>query len=261
MTWTVRIVVRWHVCFFRFTEPVRMNKSELCSVHWLNEYLLIKTRRKNISFISSSSSSTMDDRHELQPIVQVFVHFSLSIIELLCVLLILALQIVLNISQACSFHVSVGFWSFPLLFISPLSIWLAIWRRSPLVCFIVILLHFCATLLATVIIIISVFALISPLTCSTSSLTDYYIPLNGIWICLALLFKVCSYLEILLLVRLIMKIDRADIAISTDVIFMWAFSFYWTNGLSEGIHELRMCRRTTGIRMIWPSRKRTNAHQ
>ena len=188
----------------------------LNSYEWIKRENICSARRKNADETNISFIPLMDEHGEALPsMVQVVVHFSLSIAELLCVLLIFALQIVRNISQACSFDLSVGFWSFPFLFVSPLSIWFAIWRRSPSICLLVLLLQLCSTLLATVIIVLSTFALLNPVACSTSSLTIYYV------LALAVLFKVCSYLEMLLLYRLIEKIERTDMTLSSGVIFMW----------------------------------------
>ncbi|CAF5114168.1 unnamed protein product [Rotaria sp. Silwood1] len=82
-------------------------------------------------------------------------HFSFSLTQLVTVLVILGLLIASTVTQTCAYHFGIGFWSFPFLLISPLSIWLVIWRRSSISCLIAILIHFCSTLFATAIIIIS----------------------------------------------------------------------------------------------------------
>jgi hypothetical protein len=151
-------------------------------------------------------------RHKFRSILNILIHFSLSLSELMSVLAILGLQIVLTITQTCAFHFGIGFWSFPFLLISPLSIWLVIWRRNLMACFIAILIHFCSTLFATAIIIVSFLVLIGQIgfICSTSSLTSSYIILNSALIGIAGVFKLLSYSEVILLYQLIRNNDQTS---------------------------------------------------
>jgi hypothetical protein len=150
--------------------------------------------------------------HEFRSILNILIHFSFSLTELVCVFGILGLQIALTVTQTCAFSVGIGFWSFPFLFISPLSIWLVIWRRSSISCFIAILIHFCSTLFATAIIIISFLVLINQIgfICSISSLNSSSIPLNSLLISLAVLFKLLNYGEILLLYMIIRNNNQSS---------------------------------------------------
>jgi hypothetical protein len=144
-------------------------------------------------------------RHEFRSILNVLIHFSFSLTELVSVLAILGLQIALTITQTCPFRFGIGFWSFPFLLISPLSIWLVLWRRSSYTCCFAILIHFCSTLFATAIIIVSFLVLIgqSGFICSTSSWNSSYIVLNSLLIGIAGLLKCFSYGEMILLYMLI----------------------------------------------------------
>jgi hypothetical protein len=141
-------------------------------------------------------------QYEFRSISKVLIHFSISLIQLVSALAILGLQILSLITQTCVYHIGVGFWSIPFLFISSISIWIVIWRRSSIACFVAIITHLIGTLFATSIIIISFLALIGQIECSTSSLTIYYIPLNSSLIGIAGLFKIFNYCELILLYRL-----------------------------------------------------------
>jgi hypothetical protein len=151
-------------------------------------------------------------RDEFRSILNVLIHFSLSLTELVCVLAILGLQISLTIAQSCAFRFGIGFWSFPFLLISPISIWLVMWRQNSMACFIAILIHFCSTLFATAIIIVSFLVLIGQIgfLCSTSSLNSSYIAFNSALIGVAGLFKFFSYSEVILLYSLIRSNDQAS---------------------------------------------------
>lgn len=48
-------------------------------------------------------------RYEFRSILKLFTHFSISLIQLLSVLTILALQIALIITQTCAYHIGIGF--------------------------------------------------------------------------------------------------------------------------------------------------------
>jgi hypothetical protein len=149
-------------------------------------------------------------RYKFRSILNILIHFSFSLTELVIVLAILGLQIALTITQTCAFSFGIGFWSFPFLLISPLSIWLVIWRRNSLSCFIAILMHLCSTLFATAIIIVSFLVLIGQIgfICSTSSLNSYYIVLNSSLIGITGIFKLFNYSEILLLYMIIRNNDQ-----------------------------------------------------
>ncbi len=172
----------------------------------------IMDRSKNLFdynfFIMRNSWIDNRIRYEFQSIIKFLVHFSISFIELLSALAILGLQITLIITQTCAYHIGVGFWSIPFLLIPAISIWIVIWRRSSIACFIAIVTHVIGTLFATSIMIISFLALIDQIECSTSSLNRYYIPLNSLFIGIAGLFKILNYCEIILLCKLRRSTDR-----------------------------------------------------
>lgn len=151
-------------------------------------------------------------RHEFRSILNILIHFSFSLTELVSVLAILGLQVTLITTETCPYHIGIGLWSFPFLLISPLSIWLVIWRRSSLACLIAIVIHFCSTLFATAIIIVSFLVLIGQMefTCSTYSLNSFYIILNSSLIGIAAFFKVFTYGEIILLYLLFRNNDETS---------------------------------------------------
>ncbi len=155
-------------------------------------------------------------RYEFRSIIKVLIHFSLSLIQLLCALSILGLQITLIITQTCSYHNYIGFWSMPFLLIAPISIWITIWRRNSFACFITILTQLIATLISTSIIIISFFELIKQTECSTSSFNMYYLPLNISFISIAIVFKIFNYCEIILLHRLLRNTDQIPTIFAKD---------------------------------------------
>lgn len=93
----------------------------------------------------------------------------------------------------------------PFLLLSPLSIWFVLWRRNVTSCVIAILIHFCSTLFATAILLVSFLVLIGQIgfLCSTSSFNSSYIALNSALIGIATLLKLFHYTEIILLYLLI----------------------------------------------------------
>ncbi|CAF2203983.1 unnamed protein product [Rotaria magnacalcarata] len=149
-------------------------------------------------------------QYEFQSILNVLTHFSVSLTQLVSVLIILGLQIALTVTQTCEYRFGIGFWSFPFLIISPLSIWLVIWRRTSMACLIAIFIHFCSTLFATAIIIVSFLVLIGPMgfTCSKSSLNESYVILNSALIGISGFFKLFNYGELILLYMIIRNNDR-----------------------------------------------------
>jgi hypothetical protein len=156
-----------------------------------------------------------DDGHirdKFRSVLNILIHFSFSLTQLVTTFAILGLQIALTITQTCAFRFGIGFWSFPFLLISPLSIWLVLWRRNSIACFIAILIHFCSTLFATAIIIVSFLVLIGQIgfVCSTSSLNSSYIILNSSLIGVAGLFKLFNYIEVVLLYTLIRNNDQSS---------------------------------------------------
>lgn len=144
-------------------------------------------------------------RREFRSVLNILTHFSFSLTELISILAILALQIVLSVTQTCAYRFAIGFWSFPFLLLSPLSIWFVLWRRHSSACVIAILMHFCSTLFATAIIIVSFLVLIGQIggICSTSSYNSTYTIFNGAMIGIAAFFKLFTYGEIVLLYLLI----------------------------------------------------------
>jgi len=149
-------------------------------------------------------------RHEFRSILNILIHFSFSLTELVSALAIFGLQITLAITQTCPYRLNIGFWLFPFLFISPISIWLVIWRRNSITCLIAIFIHFCSTLFATAIIIVSFLVLIGQIgiSCSTYSLNSFYIVLNSSLIGIAAFFKLFTYGEVILLYLLVRNNDE-----------------------------------------------------
>ncbi|CAF3120559.1 unnamed protein product [Rotaria sp. Silwood2] len=129
-------------------------------------------------------------RHEFRSILNILIHFSFSLTELVSVLAILGLQIALTVTQTCAYQFGIDFWLFPFLIISPLSVWLVIWRRNLATCLIAIVIHFSSTLFATAVIILSFLVLIGPIgfTCFISSLNVTYIALNSSLIGMSVFF-------------------------------------------------------------------------
>lgn len=152
----------------------------------------------------------LDDyiRNEFRSILNILIHFSMSLIELLSILALLGLQIALTVTQTCAFRIWIVFWSFPFLLLSPISLWLVLWRRSTTSCLLAISIQFCSTLFATGIIIVSFLVLIGQMgfVCSTSSSTM----LNSALIGIAGLLKLFNYIEILLLYWLIKNPNQSS---------------------------------------------------
>ncbi|UJR16477.1 hypothetical protein I4U23_003380 [Adineta vaga] len=151
-------------------------------------------------------------RYHFQSILNVLIHFSFSLTQLVCVLAILGLQITLTITQTCPYRLGIGFWSFPFILMSPLSIWLVIWRRNSIACLIAILIHFCSTLFATAIVIVSFLVLIGQMNylCTQSSFNSFYIILNSSLIGITIFFKLFNYGEILLLYFVLRNTDETS---------------------------------------------------
>jgi hypothetical protein len=140
--------------------------------------------------------------NQFQSILYVIIHFSCSLIQLTCTLVILGLQITLTITQTCAFRIGVGFWSFPFLLSAPISIWILLWKRNSLSCVLTFIIHVYSTLFVTAVIIISFIALIQQIgsPCSTSSISNnYFLPINISLIAISIVFKLFLYGEMFLL--------------------------------------------------------------
>jgi hypothetical protein len=155
-------------------------------------------------------SSWIDNRirYEFRSIIELLLHFSVSLIQLICVFAILGLQITLIITDTCGYDIGLGFWSISFLLLAPSSIWIVIWRRSSMACFIGIITHLIASLFATSIIIISFLVLTGQIGCSRMSLNIYYKSLHSSFIGIAGLFKIFNYYEIILLCKLKRNTDQ-----------------------------------------------------
>jgi hypothetical protein len=156
-------------------------------------------------------------RYEFRSVPKLLIHFSFSLAQLISVFAILGLQIALSITQTCVYHIGIGFWSIPFLLIAPVSIWIVIWRRSSIACFIAILTHLIATLFGTSIILISFLVLINEIECSTSSLNLYNVPLNSSFIGIAGVFKIFNYCEIILLCKILRNTSQLPTIFVKDV--------------------------------------------
>ena len=149
--------------------------------------------------------------NRFRSILYILTHFSCSLVQLVCVLGILGLQITLTITQTCAFRIGVGFWSFPFLLASPVSIWILLWKRNTVFCLVTFIIHICSTLFATVVIIISFLVLIGQIgsPCSTSSTTNnLFFPINISFIAVSVFLKIFIYAEIFLLFMLKHQIDE-----------------------------------------------------
>ncbi|CAF1019088.1 unnamed protein product [Rotaria sp. Silwood1] len=144
-------------------------------------------------------------RNRFRSILYVLIHFSCSLIQLACVFAILGLQITLTVTQTCAFRIGVGFWSAPFLLAAPISIWLLIWKRNSIYCFIAFIIHICSTLFASTIIIISFLVLIgqigSPCSISSSS-NSYVLSINITLIAVSVFYKSFIYTEMFVLYML-----------------------------------------------------------
>ena len=168
-------------------------------------------------------------QHEFQSIAKLLLHFSISLFELSLALSILALQILLIITQTCVYSIGMGFWSMPILLLCPISIWIVIWRRSSIACFLAIVIHFLGTLLSTSIIVISFLALIGRIDCSNANLTRFYVPLNSSLIGIAGVLKILIYSEVILLFRLRRNTDEIPTIFTKEIYGMDSpFSFFST---------------------------------
>ena len=146
-------------------------------------------------------------RYHFQSILNVLIHFSFSLTQLVSILAILGLQIALTLTQTCPHSLYMGYWSFPFLLLSPLSVWLVMWRRSSGACLLAVLLHFCSTLFATAITIVSFLVLIGQMdfVCATATWSSFHLILNSSLIGMSLFFKLFNYAELILLYLLVQR--------------------------------------------------------
>ena len=151
---------------------------------------------------------------EFKSTVQIPIHFLCSIIQLVCVFAILALQITLTITKTCTFRI--GFWSFPFLIIAPISIWIFLWKRNLIYCSIVLIIHIGSNLFATAIIIISFLVLIEQIEISCSISNNYSLPLNISLIGVSIFLKIFLYGEILLLYIVGQNNQKISILLETN---------------------------------------------
>jgi hypothetical protein len=130
---------------------------------------------------------------------KILTHSLCSIIQLACILALLGLQITLTITQTCAFPIGVVFWSFPFLLISPISIWILLWKRNLIYYYLTFIIHFCSNLFATTIIIISFLSLIGQIQTSCSTTNSYHLSMNISLISISIFLKLFLYGEILFL--------------------------------------------------------------
>lgn len=151
-------------------------------------------------------------RRHFRSVLNVLIHFSFSLTQLVGILAILGLQIALTLTQTCPHGLHMGYWSFPFLLLSPLSIWLVMWRRSADVCLLAMLLHFCSTLFATAIIVMCVLVLTGHLNvlCANTTPGSFHVIFNSAMIGASLFFKLFNYTEVFLLYLLARSADDDD---------------------------------------------------
>jgi hypothetical protein len=149
--------------------------------------------------------------NRFQSILYVLIHFSFSLIELFSALGILGLQITLTVTETCAYRIGVGFWSFPFLFLSPISIWILLWKRNSISCFLTFVIHICSTLFSTIIIIVSFLVLINQIGSSCSTSNNYLFSINISLIAVSIFLKLFIYGEMILIYFLQRKINDPDI--------------------------------------------------
>ncbi|CAF0880450.1 unnamed protein product [Didymodactylos carnosus] len=144
---------------------------------------------------------------EFRSILKILLHFSLSLIQLFSSFAILALQIVLTVTNTCAYKIGVGFWSFPFMCLAPISVWILLWKRNANISLLTFIFQFISTLFSTAIIIVSFLALLQKIDyCTTYN--NYFYSLNGALIGVAIFSKLTYYLEIILLFILLRKTQR-----------------------------------------------------
>ena len=143
--------------------------------------------------------------------IYILIHFLLSLLELTFLFSILSLQITLAVTGTCSFRIGAGFWSFPISFLSPLSLWLLIYQQNAIACCFALVSHFCSTLVLTAVIIISFLTLIDQVGSSCIRSNDHFFSINLSLIVISFGFKLLVYVEICLLYSLQRSQDHSII--------------------------------------------------
>ena len=140
-------------------------------------------------------------QQRFRSIVQFYLQLSFSLIEFICILILLSLQIVLTSSETCLYRISVVYWSSPFLVISPLAIWILLHQRNGMACLLAVISHFISTLFATGILLVSVLALfnIASLASTCSSTSNSFLSMNISILIVTFIFKVFLYIEMVFL--------------------------------------------------------------
>ena len=154
--------------------------------------------------------------HRFRSIPYILIHVLCSLIQLACALTIFGLQITLTITKTCAFRIGVGFWSFPFLLSTPISIWIFLWKQNFISCLITFLIHICSTLFATSIIIVSFIALIEQIKFPCSSSNNYFLSINIFLIVISIVFKILIYVEILTFYMFQHEKNRLSILLEKD---------------------------------------------
>ncbi|CAF0776370.1 unnamed protein product [Adineta steineri] len=139
-----------------------------------------------------------NNHYEFKSNFQILLQFLCSIIQLICILTILCLQIFLIITNRCFFHIGYGFWSVPFLIIAPISVWIFLCKRNLFYCCLVIIIHMFSNLFTTIILILNILIYIKQIGTSCSILNDYSVSFNISIIILCILLKIFFYGEIFL---------------------------------------------------------------
>ncbi|UJR16501.1 hypothetical protein I4U23_003403 [Adineta vaga] len=140
-----------------------------------------------------------ENQFKLKSNLEIPIHFLCSSIQLVCIFSILGFQSVLTITKTCPFYTGIGYWSFPFLIIAPISIGIFLQKRTFIYSCLLIIIHFCSNLFATLIIIISFLVLIEQFGISCATTTDYSFALNISLITVSICLKFVLYGEIILI--------------------------------------------------------------
>ncbi|CAF0751690.1 unnamed protein product [Didymodactylos carnosus] len=179
---------------------------------------------------------------EFSSILKILLHFSVSLLQLFSTFAILALQIVLTVTNTCAYKIGVGFWSFPILCLAPISIWLLLWKQNANISLLTFIFHFISTIFSTAVIIVSFIALLQNVEhCTNSNYTYYFYSLNGALIGVAIFSKLIHYLEIILLYILLQKTQR----MSATFIDKFHQKNYYFSLDNDSSHNTRITRKTS----------------
>lgn len=126
-------------------------------------------------------------------------HILCSAMELFCSFGILALQITLTITKTCTFRIGIGYWSFPFLILSPISIWIFLWKRNLIFYYITFIIHICSNLFITTVFLINLLVLIQHIDFICPISDNSSLSLNISLIVLSIILKLFFYVEIFLL--------------------------------------------------------------